>query len=380
MLTYTTRPRGGAVHAIRLAEELHRLGVSVHLFALGDPKAGFFRTVQAPHTVWRAPSAGGSLEDKIFASIDVLTECLAAVGDDFDIAHAQDCISARAAVASRRPPGEWVVVRTVHHIDDFTTETLVQCQHRSVLDPDIVCVVSDFWRRRLIDDYGVSAQVVPNGVDLERFSRPAGFDRSRARRRLGLGRRFVFLAVGGIEPRKGSIGLIEALGSIPKPDRPTVAILGGHSFRDYAEYRSRATGLISELGLELGLDLILAGTIADSEFPKWFWASDGFVFPSHKEGWGLALAEALAASLPSIASDLPVFREFLTDQDVVFVPLEGSEPLAEAMQRMMSDKELRTRLSLRGPQVVSEYTWERSARIHEDIYRRALRSSIPSRS
>ena len=70
-----------------------------------------------------------------------------------------------------------MVVRTVHHVDDFTTPAIVECQRQAILEPDHLIVVSDHWRRVLRHDYGVAADVVRNGVDLERFSRspaPAG--------------------------------------------------------------------------------------------------------------------------------------------------------------------------------------------------------------
>ena len=61
LLTYSTRPRGGVVHTLALAEALHRLGEPVHLMALGDPKAGFFRAVQVPYTIVPAPPPAPSL-------------------------------------------------------------------------------------------------------------------------------------------------------------------------------------------------------------------------------------------------------------------------------------------------------------------------------
>ena len=68
--------------------------------------------------------------------------------------HTQDCISARAAARVRDAGAPVRVVRTVHHVDDFTTPALVECQRRSIVDPDLVLVVSEDWRTRLGDDYG----------------------------------------------------------------------------------------------------------------------------------------------------------------------------------------------------------------------------------
>ena len=214
ILTYSTRPRGGVIHALRLAEELHRLAVPVHLFALGDPAAGFFRDVDAPHTIVPAPEPASTLEERVLASLAAMQDALASQVGRYEIAHAEDCISARAAAAIGSGGRPWTVVRTVHHIDDFSTEALVECQRRSVLEPDAVLVVSEFWRDLLRTEYGVEATVVSNGVDADRFARPQGFDPGALREAVGARGRFLFLTVGGIEPRKGSLELIEAMAEL----------------------------------------------------------------------------------------------------------------------------------------------------------------------
>ena len=130
----------------------------------------------------------------------------------------------------------------------------------------------------------------------------------------------MYLTVGGIEPRKGSRYLVEALGMLKAgPGRaPMLAVVGGHSFQDYRAYRDEVLGSLGSHGLRLGDDVVLVGTVPDSELPGWFGAADSFVFPSISEGWGLVVLEALAAGLPVVASDIEVFREFLThDVDAV---------------------------------------------------------------
>ena len=51
---------------------------------------------------------------------------------------------------------------------------------------------------------------------------------------------------------------------------------------------------------------VLLGTVPDAELPSWYAAADVLAFPSTKEGWGLAVLEAMSAGLPVVASDLPV--------------------------------------------------------------------------
>ena len=55
LVSYSTRPRGGVVHTLALAEELHRQGVAVEVLALGDPQTAFFRRVDAPFPLIPTP-------------------------------------------------------------------------------------------------------------------------------------------------------------------------------------------------------------------------------------------------------------------------------------------------------------------------------------
>jgi glycosyltransferase-like protein len=341
------------------------MGVDTSIVALGDPSVGFFRDIRVPHTIIPAPPPAPTLEERVFQSIDALAAGLCGV--DADILHTQDCIAARAArlcVGRRGIP----VVRTVHHVDDFTTRALIDCQRHAIVEPDRVLVVSEQWKQILQADYGVCADVVPNGVDASRFGPISAARRSSLRESVGAGSRFVFLAVGGIEPRKGSVYLLRALAGLR--GEAMLVVVGGHSFQDYAAYREEALGSLPSLGLTLGDDVVLVGTLPDRELAGWYRAAGALAFPSLKEGWGLAVLEAMSASLPVIASDIPVFREYLVDgANALLVPAADDVALAGAMKTLMSDPALRARLVDGGHQVAAHYTWEASAQAHLRVYR-----------
>jgi glycosyltransferase involved in cell wall biosynthesis len=145
--------------------------------------------------------------------------------------------------------------------------------------------------------------------------------------------------------------------------------VGGHSFQDYRAYRERVFSLLPELGLEPGRDIALLGTVPDAELPSWYAAADVFAFPSTKEGWGLAVLEAMSAGLPVVASDLPVFREYLTPgRDALLVPVDRPAALAQALTSVIGDPELAGRLREAGRIVAARFTWETTAAEHKTIY------------
>ena len=377
LVTYSVKPRGGVVHTLALAEALHAAGYPVRVIALGDPAASFFRPVAAPFTIIEAPPSLPTLEERVFANVDALAAGLGDLVADLPILHTQDCISARAAArvrdAAAGPPP--VVVRTVHHVDDFTSPSLIDCQRQAIVEPDRILVVSERWREILAEEYGTSAEVVHNGVDVARF-RSADPDLVAAlRQRAGAGAagaagRALILAVGGIEPRKGSDTLMAAVAELRRSGRrPVLAVVGGHSFQDYREYRERVLASLPGLGLRLDDDVVLLGTVPDAELPGWYAAADVLAFPSTKEGWGLAVLEAMSAGLPVVASDLPVFREYLRPgQDALMVPVDDAAALAAALGTVLDDSALAGRLRAAGYEVCARFTWDRCAAEHQRVY------------
>jgi glycosyltransferase-like protein len=378
LLTYSTKPRGGVVHTLALAEALHAVGSPVQVLALGDPAAGFFRPVQAPVTVVPGPSGAASLEEKVAASIDALTSALRGV--DADVLHAQDCISARAAARVRDAGAPVTVVRTVHHVDDFTSAVLMDCQREAILEPDVVLAVTEVWRRTLAADYGVAAQVVPNGVDVERYASASPGRSAQLRRSVGAADRPLLLAVGGIEPRKGSDSLVRAVSLLAREGvRPVLAVVGGHSFQDHRAYKEAVLAELPRLGLGLGVDVVAVGTVPDEDMPAWYAAADVLAFPSVKEGFGLAVLEAMSAGVPVVTSDLPVFREYLVaGRDALLVSVGDVPALAAALRAALFDDELRGRLVAAGRAVAGRFTWQQSARRHQDVYARLCRTANAS--
>jgi glycosyltransferase-like protein len=296
---------------------------------------------------------------------------LTAIAAEVDVFHTQDCISARAAARVRDAGARVQVVRTVHHVDDFTSTVLIDCQRKAIEEPDRLVVVSEDWHHRLRDEYGVDSVVIHNGVDADRFGPIEPGRRDAVRAAAGVADRFVFLSVGGIEPRKGSTFLVQAMARLATElePAPALVIVGGHSFQDYTRYRDDVLATLPELGLELGRDVILAGSLTDSELHEWYRSADALAFPSTKEGWGLAVLEAMAADLQVVSSDIAVFREYLTaDRTAVMTRVGDPASLAAGLARVATDPGLRETLVRGGRDLLPAFSWERAAEQHASLY------------
>jgi glycosyltransferase-like protein len=385
MLTYSVKPRGGVVHALEVSEALARRGHQVELAVLARPEEELFRSTEVPLRIVRHVPLEAPFDERIQAMLEAYAEGLrpilaagrtdptSSASTGYDVVHAQDCLSANAALALRDEGVIDHVIRTVHHIDDFTSPSLIECQDRSITAPDRVVCVSRPWVRRLAAEFGVSAGLVPNGVDAARFRPPRdAAERDGDRRWAGLGRRLAVLTVGGVEPRKGSLCLLAGFArlrqALPARD-PVLLIAGGTTLFDYRHELDRFSARARELGVTEHVRVL--GTLTNDAVERLYRAADVFAFPSLKEGFGLAALEALAADLPVVASDLDVFRGFLADgRSALLTPVGDGAALAAAIGRVARDEVLRARLRAGGRAVVRRYTWDASAAAHERVYER----------
>lgn len=348
LLTYSTKPRGGVVHTLALAEALARNGADVTVWSLGrGGDDSFFRDVAPAVTLRIVPFAaimGEDVGDRIVRSIEVLGAAFDR--GDYDIVHAQDCISANAVGRC---------IRTIHHLDQFTTPALAACHERAVVQPYARICVSEAVAREVRDGWSLEPTVIPNGVDSARFEAAAGDEGARRRWADELGN--YVLAVGGIEPRKGSIDLVEAyaLLAVRRPDLRLV-FAGGETLFDYRSYREDFDTRCEQLGVQP----TVLGTVADGALPSLVAQANVFAFLSTKEGFGLAAMEALAAGVPVVTRDLPVLREVFRDT-VRFASTHVE--MAAGLDRGHDQGRIQ-----RGRALARAHSWDDAARAHLDFY------------
>jgi glycosyltransferase-like protein len=379
LLTYSTKPRGGVVHTLNLAESLARLGHRIHVYSLSSGEK-FFRQVGVPHTLIPCPKKEyGSMDEKIRDYIDIYTEYLSSHSRVHDIFHAEDCISANALLNLRERGLIGYFVRTVHHIDEFTSEALIECQLKSILEPDHVITVSNAWERELSSAYSLRSTVIRNGVDTRRFRPLAdGESKETYKKRFSLGGSRVMLSIGGIEPRKNTMTALKAFHIArshfqSKGETLVWVIGGGETLFDYRSYREEFFSEAERLGFSVGKDIFIPGSISEDAVADLYNAADVFVFPSVREGWGLVVLEALASGVPVIASGIEPMTEYLRDREnSLLVTPTDFESAASLIIELAEDGELRRRLALGGRETAEEYSWENAALGHAGFYKGIL--------
>jgi glycosyltransferase involved in cell wall biosynthesis len=168
----------------------------------------------------------------------------------------------------------------------------------------------------MVADLGRTAEVVPPGVDLERF-RPA--DRAASRSALGLpGDRLVALYLGTLSARKGADVLAEALSRSPR----WLGVFVGAGELE-AAIRARLP------------TAVLPGVVEPDAVPAWLACADVVVVPSREEPLGLAAVEALACGIPVVASRTGGLVDVVADgRTGVLVPPGDATALVGVLERL----------------------------------------------
>jgi glycosyltransferase involved in cell wall biosynthesis len=167
---------------------------------------------------------------------------------------------------------------------------------------------------------------VPNGLDLETF-RPDPELRQAARRGLGLGDEFTWLAAGRIEEAKDYPNLVRAFAVVAARRPETVLLIAG---------RGRLEADVKAMASAAGLDGRVRFLGVRSDVPALMNAADAYVMSSRWEGMPLVLQEAAAVGLPVVATDVGGNREVVCDGvSGLLVPPNDAAALAAAMENVL---------------------------------------------
>jgi glycosyltransferase involved in cell wall biosynthesis len=233
---------------------------------------------------------------------------------------------------------------------------------RSVRRSAEVFTVSDFSRRQICETYGIKndkVHAILNGVDTLRFF--PGKEGRNVVDDLGLTPGQYFLTVGRLEPRKNHANLLRAWARLNEP-RPRLAIVGQRHF-GYNE----ALALVSSLHLEQSV--VVLENVSDEQLPAIFRHAKAFVYCSMAEGFGMPVLEAMASGVPVISSATTALAEVCSEAALLVDP-KNIDDISNAIRKLDDDLDMRQDLTHRGLDRVKGFTWESSAAVVANTYRR----------
>ena len=271
-----------------------------------------------------------------------------------------------AALEARRRYGLDVpIVAHHHHLDASWLNPFIEgCVMKRV---ERVITVSEFSKRQAVNELGVPEEriaVVHDGVD-SRFV--GGPKPRRLVERFGLQGKSVVLFVGGLKERKNLFLLLDVWREVVNRHDARLVVVGSGPLLEPLQGHSR------RMAIE-GL-VHFAGYVPEAEKVDYYNLADVFVSPSALEGFGLAVAEAMACELPVVVSNRGALPELVAPGEGGFLcdPTDAGD-FARAIAELLGDARLRAKFgAANAARVEARFRWERTAEAVKRIYEEVLR-------
>ncbi len=254
-----------------------------------------------------------------------------------------------------------------------TRRFLEKSMEKSCKRADKIITISEFSKSEIVKYLEVpeeKIEVVPNGVDTERFR----FDISEeavevAKEKYAIKGSYI-LYLGTIEPRKNVQKLIQAYALLKKefPAAPQLILAGGRGWFSEGIY-----GQAEESGVKEYVRFL--GYVADDDVPILLKGAEIFVFPSLYEGFGMPVLEAMACGTPVLTSNVASLPEVAGDAAVLVNPYD-TKGIKQGMAELLQNSELRQQCREAGLARVQEYSWKKTADRYLEICEKAVQESI----
>jgi phosphatidylinositol alpha-mannosyltransferase len=216
--------------------------------------------------------------------------------------------------------------------------------------------VSDAARRTVLAHFPGEYEIVPNGIDVNRFARPAARPQD-----MPPGHQHV-LYVGRLEPRKGVEHLVHAMAALQRDGSSArLVVVGDGPDREDLEASARRTGIAATF----------VGRVSDEALPGYYRAADVVCAPAlGDESFGLVLLEAMAAGRPIVATRIAGYAELLEERGLArLVDAGDAAGLAREVSSLLGDPGEAGALATRAATKVREYDWSAIANRLDEIYR-----------
>ena len=363
-------PGGVVNHIFHLDREFRRLGHDVRIIAACSEDVGDVppQVMKVSGSIAHIPFAGSvgriTLSPRVYRRVKKILK-----QEQFDVIHLHEPMTPTLALSVLRHvplSPQSVVVGTFHAYResshpgyDYIKPILERFFGR--LDGRIA--VSEAVRDYLAPDFPGDYRIIPNGVDLERFSDPAlrpieQFDDGRPN----------ILFVGRLEKRKGFKYLLQAFAQVKRAvPESRLMVVGAYDKEDKAPFVLYAR----QHGLR---DVRFIGCVSEDDLPRYYRTCHIFCAPSTGfESFGIVLLEAMAAGKPIVASDIDGYRGVLEDgEGGLLVQPEDERSLADALIRLLKDPALRGKMGHQGQANATNYCWRKVAQQILDYYRELL--------
>lgn len=238
----------------------------------------------------------------------------------------------------------------------------------SIQSADLIITISEFTKARLLHHYpNLKADVVITPIPPAPLTHPVR-ELSENIQSMGVSPKKYLLYLGTIEPRKNIEALVESYALLPKSiqDEYALVLAGGKGWKDEAILAA------IEKHRANGLQIIQTGYISDDEKSALYANASLFIMPSHYEGFGMPILEAMQYEIPVAVSDIPVFHE-VAGEAVVYFNKDDTQNIADVVQNVLKDIDKQHTLVKLGAKQLQTFSWQQNAALVGDAITRTIK-------
>jgi len=270
------------------------------------------------------------------------------------IRHAKTLLTVHDLSFIRHPQG--AVVKLRRWLEKVVPRSLARADH--------VLADSHSTKQDLIDIYNILPEkITVVGAGVEARFRPildsTVLDSVRNRYRLPPTEKFI-LSLGTLEPRKNFTGLIQAFSQSPVRETHHLVIAGGKGWLYDEIFAAAETSSVADR-------IHLIGFVADNDLPALYSLADIFAYPSHYEGFGIPVIEAMACGTPVVCANNSSLPE-VAGRSALQIIATDTVTLAEALHHMATDNSLRENAIAEGFIQAKKFNWPDAAKRLLEIY------------
>ncbi len=289
--------------------------------------------------------------------------------EGIDIIHCQHSKDIATIVPAKKLSGERCPIILSKRVGSYVQkkDLLHQFTYANV---DRVLAISEVIRKNVVETTPVPPERVMtlhDAVDTEAFS-PSRVSKHRVRREFGIDDETLVVGfVGRFSPGKGHEEFLEAASILNNKYGNIRFLVVGEASYGEQTYEQR----IRSMGRALKLDGVLTFTGFRKDVPDLMAAFDIFAFPSHAEAFGVVLIEAMAMERPVVSTNCDGVLDIVVDGETgIYVNPRNAQQLADAIERLGTDPELRLSMGKAGRRRVEEMFDQRKqiTRIEEIYY------------
>jgi glycosyltransferase involved in cell wall biosynthesis len=242
---------------------------------------------------------------------------------------------------------------------------------RSLERASRVIVPSHATKKDLLELYPVPPDrvvVIPHGVDGEVFRAPTPEAVQAAMERFSVDGPYV-LSLGGLEPRKNLPNLVRAFDALPDDIRPGLVIAGA-GVEWNPEGRRLLESALSAVPRRVRDRIVLTGYVSGPDKVALLGGAEALAYPSLYEGFGLPVLEAMACGTPVLTANVSALPEVAGDAALLVDPGDH-ESIADGLERLLRDTDLREQLKGAGVARAAGFTWPETAERTADVLHQA---------